>query len=90
MNSLKEEIEIHINERNQPIGPNFVNLVSLLGVLAREMVPITQFDWRKVSNQLKDELSGIINAIFRHLYTCFQHLYFCMIEIVYFQSTNDI
>ena len=43
MNSLKEQFEIHINERNRPIGPNFVfKLASLLGVLARETIPIMQ------------------------------------------------
>ena len=40
MNNLKENIEIYINEGNQPIGPNSVNLASLLGVLTREMVQI--------------------------------------------------
>ena len=44
MNSLKENIEIHINERNQPIGPNSMKLVSLLGVLTREMVLVIEFD----------------------------------------------
>jgi len=48
INNLEEKIEIHSNERNQPVGPNSVTLYSLLGVLAREMVPITYFDRRKV------------------------------------------
>lgn len=90
MISLKEKIKIQSTERNQLIGPNSLNLASLLGVLAREMVPIMQSNWREVSNQLKDELWGIINACYRHLYTCFQHLYFYMIEIVHFQSMDDI
>ena len=33
INNLEENIEIHINERDQPIGPNSVKLSSLLGVL---------------------------------------------------------
>lgn len=50
MISLKENIEIQSNEKNQPIGPNSMKLASLISVLAREMVPITQPDWKKVSN----------------------------------------
>ena len=49
INNLEENIEIHINERNQPLGPSSVKLSSLLGVVAREMVPINYSDWRKVS-----------------------------------------
>ena len=79
MISWKEKIELQSNERNKPIGPNSVKLVPLLDVLTREMVPITLSDWRKVSNQLKDDLWGIINASFRNLYICFQHFYFFMI-----------
>ena len=67
-----------------------MKLASLIGVLTMEMVQITQYDWRKVSNQLKDELWGIIDISFRHLYTFFRHLYFFMIETIYFQSMDAI
>ena len=66
INNLEKKIEIHINERNQPIGSNSVKLSSLLGVLAREMVPINYFDWRKVLDQLKEELWNIIYGSIRH------------------------
>lgn len=71
INRLKKKLEICTNERNQLIGPNIVKLVSLLCVLSREMVPITHSDWRKVSNQLKEDLWDIINVIFRNLYIFF-------------------
>ena len=48
INNLEEKIEIHINERNQPISPKYMEISSLLGVLTREMVPINYSDWRKV------------------------------------------
>ena len=63
---MEENIEIHINERNQPIGANSVKLSSLVGVLTREMFPINYSDWRKVSGQLKEDLWNIINMSIRH------------------------
>ena len=54
INKLEEKLEIHINERNQPIGPNSMKLAWLLGALAREMVPMTFFYWWKIPNQLKE------------------------------------
>ena len=65
INNMEEKIKIHINERNQPIGPNSVKLSSLLGVLAREMIPINYSNWRKVLDQLED-LWNIIDVSIRH------------------------
>ena len=54
INKLEEKFKIHINERNQPIGPNSMKLAWLLGALAREMVPMIFFYWWKIPNQLKE------------------------------------
>ncbi len=48
INNLEAKHEIHCNERNELVGPNSVKLASSLGVLAKEMVPITYFEWQKV------------------------------------------
>jgi len=90
INNLEEKIEIHINERNQPIGPNSVKLSSLLGVLAREMVPINYSDWRKVSDQLKEDLWNIINVSIRHYVYLFSTFLFLDDFEVYFQTMYDI
>lgn len=62
INNMEGKLHIHIHERNQPIGPNFVMLASLLRVISREMVPMTYFDWQKVPDQLKEDLWNIINV----------------------------
>ena len=56
INKLEEKLEIHINERNQPIGPNSMKLAWLLGALAREMVPMTFFLLVEDSKSAKGEL----------------------------------
>ena len=90
INNLEEKIEIPINERNQPIGPNSVKLSSLLGVLAREMAPINYSDWRKVSDQLKEDLCNIINVSIRHYVYFFSTFLFLDDFEVYFQTMYDI
>ena len=90
INNLEENIEIHINERNQPIGLNSMKLSSLLGVLAREMVPINYSDWRKVSDQLKEDLWSIINVSIRHYMYFFSTFLFLDDFEVYFQTMYDI
>ena len=87
---MEENIEIHINERNQPIGPNSVKLSSLLGVLAREMVPINYYDWGKVSDQLKEDLWNIINESIRHYVYLFSTFLFLYDFEDYFQTMYDI
>ena len=90
INNLEEKIKIHINERNQQIGPNSVNISSLLGVLAREMVPINYSDWRKVSDQLKEDLWNIINVSIRHYVYLFSTFLFLDDFEVYFQTMYGI
>ena len=85
INYLEVLLEIEINERNQSVGPNSVKLSSLLGVLAREMFPITFFDWRKVPIPLKDDLWNIINVSIRNLYICSLRLYFFMLSMFIFK-----
>ena len=86
INNLEAKLEIHCDERNQLVGPNSVKLASLLGVLAREMVPITYFDWRKVPIQIKEYLVRIINVSIINLYICYLHLYFCMLSMLIFKQ----
>ena len=90
IDNLEENIEIHINERSQPIGPNSVKLSSLLGVLAREMVPINYSDWRKVSDQLKEDLWNIINVSIRHYVYLFSTFLFLDDFKIYFQTMYGI
>ena len=90
INNLEEKIEIHINERNQPIGPNSVKLSSLLGVLAREMVPNNYSDWRKVSDQLKEDLWNIINVSIRNYVYLFSKFLFLYDIELYFQDGFEL
>ena len=83
-------MEIHINERNQPIGPTSMKLSSLLGVLTREMVPINYSDWRKVSDQLKEDLWNIINVSIRHYVYFFSTFLFLDDFELYFQTMYGI
>ena len=90
INNLEEKIKIHINERNQPIGPNSMKLSSLLGVSVREMVPIAYFDQRKVLDQLKEDLWNIINVSIRHYVYLFSTFLFLDDFKVYFQTMYGI
>ena len=47
-------ISVQWNSLGQPIGPRSVSLSSFLGPLAREMIPYTLDNWRKLSQGLKD------------------------------------
>ena len=90
INNLEEKIEIDINERNQPIGPNSMKLSSLLGVLAREMFPINYSNWRKVLDQLKEDFWKIINVSIRHYVYLFSTFLFLDDFEVSFQTMYDI
>ena len=85
INILEENIEIDINEGNQSIGPNTVKLASLLGVLAKEMVTKTYSYWRKVSDELKEDMWNIINVSIRHYVYFFSTFYFSMPSIFIFK-----
>ena len=67
-----------------------MNLSSLLGVLAREMVPINYSDWRKVSDQLKEDMWNIINVSLRHYVYLFSTFLFWDDFKDYFQTMYDI
>lgn len=51
-----ERAEVEFNDRGQPIGPISKHLSSYLGTIAREMVPVTIPEWKKVDNELKKDL----------------------------------
>ena len=67
-----------------------MKLSSLLGVLAREMVPINYSDWRKVLDQLKEDLWNIINVNIKHYVYFFSTFLFLDDFEVYFQTMYDI
>ncbi|KAL5549778.1 hypothetical protein UlMin_005009 [Ulmus minor] len=53
---VDECISVQWNSLGQPIGLGSVSLSSFLGPLAREMIPYTLDNWRKLSQGLKDVL----------------------------------
>lgn len=58
-----EKPKVEFNERGQAIGPNSKHLSSYIGVLAREMVPMTISEWKKVDDELRDDLWTCIQVI---------------------------
>ncbi|KAK9169617.1 hypothetical protein Syun_001757 [Stephania yunnanensis] len=42
----RKKVLVTFNDRNQPIGENADVFSSFLGIVSREMVPITLSDWR--------------------------------------------
>ncbi|CAL5422024.1 unnamed protein product [Camellia sinensis] len=55
--------EIDFNERNQPIGQESVHLLTLEGILAREMVPINIDYWSEFLNEIKDKLWAYVKVV---------------------------
>ncbi|KAK9144326.1 hypothetical protein Sjap_004229 [Stephania japonica] len=49
-------LKVEWNERGQPIGKNSEKFVSLLGVLAKEMVPLNKPSWTKVNMGIKNTI----------------------------------
>ena len=58
-----EKVEIEFNDLNQPIGSNSKYLSSYLGTLAREMVPVTISNWKKVDNKLRADIWTCIQVL---------------------------
>ncbi|XP_050942221.1 uncharacterized protein LOC103493280 isoform X3 [Cucumis melo] len=57
-NAIEEcnKVDIIFNEFGQPIGEASIGLSSFLGLLVREVVPVTLNDWRKLSTRSKEIL----------------------------------
>ncbi|KAK9095773.1 hypothetical protein Sjap_021270 [Stephania japonica] len=81
-------LKVEWNERGQPVGKNSEKFVSLLGVLAKEMVPLNKPSWTKVNMGIKNTiwlllLVSLTYIIFLFLpkymsYTC-NFFLFCLI-----------
>ena len=58
----KDRAELEFNELGQPIGNASVHLSTVVGILAREYVPITYKSWDKVDIDTKDRLWEFITV----------------------------
>ncbi|KAM7474650.1 hypothetical protein LguiB_021893 [Lonicera macranthoides] len=52
----KDRPTLEFNELGQPIGKGYIHLSTVVGILAREYVPITYKSWDKVDIDIKDRL----------------------------------
>ena len=59
----EDKIDVKWNARGQPIGVGSVSLSSFVGPLAREMVPYTLTDWRRLPDGLRGALWKTIQVI---------------------------
>lgn len=50
------KIKIEVNDKGQPVGENYRRLSSVIGVLARRMLPLRYSDWRLVDINEKNAL----------------------------------
>ena len=57
-----EKPEVEFNDRGQPIGLNSKHLSSYLGTIAREMVPVTIPEWKKVDKELRKDIWACIQV----------------------------
>ncbi|KAL5547326.1 hypothetical protein UlMin_007013 [Ulmus minor] len=70
-------IPVQWNSLGQPIGSGYVSLSSFLGPLAREMIPYTLDNWRKLSQGLKNilwkaiQIGSVISRTFHNHFRFF-------------------
>ena len=56
MRALGKKIEVELNPDGVPLGENGKDLKSYLGIVARDVVPITYKHWNEVPTSLKDRI----------------------------------
>ncbi|KAL5551150.1 hypothetical protein UlMin_001326 [Ulmus minor] len=64
MGMVQSRIKITFNERGQPVAENSSKLSSYLGVIAREHIPIVIDNWRKVDEEIKQQLWELVQQRF--------------------------
>ncbi|XP_059655560.1 uncharacterized protein LOC132302665 isoform X2 [Cornus florida] len=57
-------LPITFNERGQPIGEFAAKFTSCLGILVRDLVPVTLDKWKDLSEDIKEQLWASIQQIF--------------------------
>ena len=68
MGMVQSRIKITFNERGQPVAENSSKLSSYLGVIAREHIPIVIDDWRKVDEEIKQQLWELVQVSYVNLF----------------------
>ena len=61
--SKREKLLVDFNHRGQPFGENAAKYASLLGVTARELVPITVDTWKEFADDFKHQLWEHVQVI---------------------------
>lgn len=58
-----KRLKVRFNEMGQPVGKYSNRLVSFIGCLVRQMVPITLSTWHKVDNGTRERLCICVKVI---------------------------
>ena len=73
---IKDRKEVEFNEFGQPIGLNSIQLSSMIGILARECVPVTHKGWDKVTSDIKDQIWEFVTVSILFLYPLHYYVIF--------------